>query len=118
MTRGFNLIKGQGEERTNKAIRNGSIHFVDEPIRMRILRHDRSVVESSHEERPDPNGSKARRLIGKRAVAEFLGVTLRTVEKLQKQGLPFYKITPRRNGYFLDEVEQWLVSRPGNSSRE
>lgn len=47
-------------------------------------------------------------LITKGELAEFLGLTGRTVENLQKQGLPFYRIGPRRNRYDLKAVTAWL----------
>ena len=71
------------------------------------------VKESGVITNGDANGrheeKQERRLVGKREVAEFLGVTRRTVELLQRQGLPFYKLTSHRNGYFIDEVKEWLT---------
>ncbi len=47
-------------------------------------------------------------LITKEELADFLGLTGRTVENLQRQGLPFYRIGPRRNRYDLKAVIAWL----------
>jgi len=63
---------------------------------------------------PSMEGFETHGLVGKKVVAKFLGVTPRTVENLQVQGLPHYKLTPRRTGYFLHEIREWLVqSRRG-----
>ncbi len=50
-------------------------------------------------------------LLTKRALASFLGVTPRTVEIYQRQGLPFYRLGPRRNRYDLAAVRSWLERR-------
>ncbi|MCC7375761.1 MAG: hypothetical protein IT581_13975 [Verrucomicrobiales bacterium] len=50
-------------------------------------------------------------LLTKRALASFLGVTPRTVEIYQRQGLPFYRLGPRRNRYDLASVRSWLERR-------
>ncbi len=50
-------------------------------------------------------------LLTKRALATFLGVTPRTVEIYQRQGLPFYRLGPRRNRYDLGAVRSWLERR-------
>ena len=75
--------------------------------------HVLPVVTKDDTEQND-SGFETCGLVGKRIVASFLGVTVRTVEKLQSEGLPFYRITPRRNGYLLAEVKEWLArSRRG-----
>jgi phage terminase Nu1 subunit (DNA packaging protein) len=58
----------------------------------------------------DPTAANAT-LLTKRALATFLGVTPRTVEIYQRQGLPFYRLGPRRNRYDLGAVRSWLESR-------
>lgn len=47
-------------------------------------------------------------LLEKEQLAAFLGVTQRTVENLQRRGLPFYRLGPRRNRYDLAAVRAWL----------
>lgn len=47
-------------------------------------------------------------LVTKRGVASFLGVSTRTVEAYQRQGLPYYRLGPRRNRYDLSAVRAWL----------
>ena len=62
-----------------------------------------------------PDNFQARGVVGKRVAAAFLGVTTRTVENLQRQGMPFYRISSRRNGYLIDEIKDWLMrSRRGD----
>jgi hypothetical protein len=53
-------------------------------------------------------GDEERRLLTKRGLAEFLGVTVRTVETYQRRGLPYFRLGPRRNRYDLVMVRQWL----------
>jgi phage terminase Nu1 subunit (DNA packaging protein) len=48
------------------------------------------------------------RLLTKEQLSAFLGVTQRTVENLQRKGLPFYRIGPRRNRYDPKSVAAWL----------
>lgn len=45
----------------------------------------------------------------KAELAEFLRLTGRTIENLQKQGLPHYRIGPRRNRYDRQAVLAWLA---------
>lgn len=52
-----------------------------------------------------PNDGK---LLSKAEVAEFLGVTQRTVENLTRRGLPFYRIGCRCNRYDLASVRAWI----------
>jgi hypothetical protein len=47
-------------------------------------------------------------LLTKSDIAKFLGVTERTVENLQRRGLPFYRLGPRRNRYDPKSVAAWL----------
>ena len=47
-------------------------------------------------------------LLTKSEVAQFLGVTERTVENFCRRGLPFYRLGPRRNRYDLAAVRAWL----------
>lgn len=49
-------------------------------------------------------------LVDKKVTAEFLGVSRKTVEKLQREGLPYYKLGSRRNGYLIEEVKAWLTA--------
>ena len=51
------------------------------------------------------------RLVTKREVADFLPVTPRTVETYQRQGLPHFRLGPRRNRYDLLAVRKWLEDR-------
>ena len=55
--------------------------------------------------RPD---SDDRALLTKCALASFLGVTPRTIETYQRQGLPYYRLGPRRNPYDVCAVRSWL----------
>ncbi len=55
--------------------------------------------------KPSPNGGK---LLTKAEVAEFLGVTPRTIENLTRRGLPFYRIGNRRNRFDPVSVRAWL----------
>ena len=48
--------------------------------------------------------------IGAKDVANFLGVSLRQVNYLMKEGLPFYKIG-RSVRFRLSEVQVWLSGR-------
>jgi len=67
------------------------------------------------DETTGPDNFQARGVVGKRVAAAFLGVTTRTVENLQRQGMPFYRISSRRNGYLIDEIKDWLMrSRRGD----
>ena len=70
--------------------------------------HGRPVI-AKNEPPADLEAFETHALVDKKVVAKFLGVTPRTVENLQLQGLPHYKLTPRRTGYFLDEIREWLV---------
>ncbi|MBL9138513.1 MAG: hypothetical protein JNK85_21775 [Verrucomicrobiales bacterium] len=47
-------------------------------------------------------------LMTKRALANFLGVSTRTIEVYQQRGLPYYRLGPRRNRYDLGAVRAWL----------
>lgn len=58
-----------------------------------------------------PNDPDERVLLNKRALAAFLGVTPRTVETYQRQGLPYYRLGPRRNRYDVGAVRAWLEHR-------
>ena len=51
------------------------------------------------------------RLLTKRNLAEYLGVSVRTVESYQRQGLPYFRLGPRRNRYDLLAVREWLERR-------
>lgn len=44
----------------------------------------------------------------KAQVAEFLGLSERSVENLHARGLPVYRIGPRRNRYDRQSVMAWL----------
>lgn len=48
------------------------------------------------------------RLLTKRELAVFLGLTPRTIELYQRRGLPFYRVGRRRNRYDLLAVRRWL----------
>ena len=50
-------------------------------------------------------------LVEKADVARFLGLTERSVENLQREGLPFYRIGCRRNRYDLQAIREWLARR-------
>ena len=50
-------------------------------------------------------------LLTKHDLAKFLGVTTRTVEAYQRDGLPFYRLSARRNRYDLVAVKRWLNDR-------
>lgn len=61
-------------------------------------------------------------LLTKMQVAQFLGVTPRTVENFQKRGLPFFRLGARRNRFDLAAVRAWLdrnckVSRVDGAAR-
>jgi hypothetical protein len=58
---------------------------------------------------PVGNAFETHGLVDKKVTAAFLGVSEKTVEKLQREGLPYYKLSPRRNGYFIPEIKEWLV---------
>lgn len=47
-------------------------------------------------------------LLNKRALAALLSVTSRTIEVYQRQGLPYYRLGPRRNRYDMAAVRSWL----------
>ena len=51
------------------------------------------------------------RLLSKVDLARFLGVSCRTVEEYQRRGLPFFRISARRNRYDLAAVRAWLERR-------
>ena len=53
---------------------------------------------------PDSKGG----LLTKEELAAFLRLTPRTVENLQRRGLPFYRLGPRRNRFDLGAVKAWL----------
>jgi phage terminase Nu1 subunit (DNA packaging protein) len=55
------------------------------------------------------------RLLTKHDLAKFLGVTPRTVEVYQRHGLPFYRLSARRNRYDLVAVKKWLDDRSRHS---
>lgn len=58
------------------------------------------------------SGANAKpQLLTKRDLAEYLGVTPRTVETYQRQGLPFYRLGARRNRYDLVAIRRWLEAR-------
>lgn len=44
-------------------------------------------------------------------VADHFGVSLRTVERWQRQGLPFRKVGPRLVLFRVSECERWLDGR-------
>ena len=47
----------------------------------------------------------------KKHVAAFLGVTVRTIEKLMAEGgLPFYRLGTRRVRFRLADVMEWMES--------
>lgn len=48
------------------------------------------------------------RLLSKTELALFLGVTGRTVEEYQRRGLPYFRLSARRNRYDLTAVRAWL----------
>lgn len=48
------------------------------------------------------------RLLTKRELAVFIGLTPRTIELYQRRGLPFYRVGRRRNRYDLLAVRRWL----------
>lgn len=58
-----------------------------------------------------PQGRRAqgpgRRYLTKREIAEYLGVSCRTVERYHAMGLPVYKLRGR-NLYRPSEVDGWL----------
>lgn len=59
-------------------------------------------------DQPSSSLPLASRLLTKRDLAAFLGVTPRTIELHQRRGLPFYRLGPRRNRYDLAAVRRWL----------
>jgi len=52
----------------------------------------------------DPRG----RLLSKREVAGLLNLSVRTIDNLQRRGLPYMRIGPRRNRYDAAEVMAWV----------
>ena len=47
-------------------------------------------------------------LLSKRELARFLGITGRTVEEYQRRGLPYFRLSARRNRYDLTAVRAWI----------
>ena len=47
-------------------------------------------------------------LLSKKDLAGYLGVTVRTVEEYQRRGLPYFRLSARRNRYDLMAVRAWL----------
>jgi hypothetical protein len=47
-------------------------------------------------------------LLSKTELARYLGVTGRTVEEYQRRGLPYFRLSARRNRYDLTAVRAWL----------
>jgi phage terminase Nu1 subunit (DNA packaging protein) len=47
-------------------------------------------------------------LLSKQELARYLGVTGRTVEEYQRRGLPYFRLSARRNRYDLMAVRAWL----------
>ncbi len=47
-------------------------------------------------------------LLSKTELARYLGVTGRTVEEYQQRGLPYFRLSARRNRYDLTAVRAWL----------
>jgi excisionase family DNA binding protein len=66
------------------------------------------ILESQHRgslEFEAPNKTK-------KDVAEFLGVTVRTVEAMMvRSGLPFYRLGTRRVRFRLSDVLKWMDER-------
>lgn len=54
------------------------------------------------------------RIVGFSATAEYLGVAQNTVKKLEREDPTFpkrYQLTPRRAGFRLSDLDQWLERR-------
>jgi hypothetical protein len=68
---------------------------------------DRPAVQMCESAEPSLS-RKLDRLLTKRELAVFLGLTPRTIELYQRRGLPFYRVGRRRNRYDLLAVRRWL----------
>ena len=67
----------------------------------------RNIQNTGREKQPE----QLEQLKTKAQVATFLQVTSRTVEKYHTQGLPHFKLGPRRTRYRLQDVMHWLSAR-------
>jgi hypothetical protein len=68
----------------------------------------------SSDSEPTESADSHTRLFTKQELAKFLGVSSRTVEVYQRYGLPFYRVSARRNRYDLSAVKRWLEERRGS----
>ena len=75
--------------------------------------HEHEIIRTiSPESTPSslaaPAGQGSDHLLSKAELARYLGVTGRTVEEYQRRGLPYFRLSARRNRYDLTAVRAWL----------
>lgn len=54
------------------------------------------------------------RYADKRAIAEMLGLSVRSVDNFLSEGMPHFALTPRCIRFDVDEVRAWLRERYSN----
>ena len=49
------------------------------------------------------------KLLEKKDVAEYLKVSVPTVERFMRDGLPFHKVGKRFVRFYQEEVDKWII---------
>ena len=71
----------------------------------------KELMENQNRERPAPSIISSEKLIGDKALAEYLGCTIQTVSRLKKNGKITFHRYGRKYYYKSDEIDEALKGK-------
>lgn len=52
-----------------------------------------------------------KKYVTKAQLSKYLNVSVRTITRYQDEGMPYHKLSTRKNLYEIREVDEWLKKR-------